>query len=541
MPTSRHTSPMSHPVTGAIEPVQPSLSSANSPGKWPFDRPPVSPSLAAGNLLGKRSLDLPPVPAGGRCLDTPPAGFSFPEAIPGRVAPGAHAHCSGGSRPRRRLPGILPGSLPGFLPSSPAFRLASGIWLCVVILGATTQPAAALPCPAIGAASWTSSRVPPEPERTTSREPLEAMSRTAPLSAREPASRMPFHSAARSHSLVGLAAPSQANPPLSSSAAARSQSRVTAQDGRFEGRVVAPDGKPLAGVLVHQPGGVASALTDEQGLFSLRLDPAAQPRLSFSAVGYLACEVPLAGAGVVTLQPVPVYRPGFRPLAPEPGPTERPFFDTQLGLQYRARYQSVTGRSHRVEGWAGNDLAGVARLRAAPVVLGLEGFRFKAPLTLAPLAAQVSPQPTVENTQWAAWLGYPFSFQGLEWLPQAGYVTSYWVPGNQGTPWTGTPLDFGQTRQGAALALEAGRAVGALDLSARVTYIPALGTVLSGAPYSVGDLRSAEVAIGAGYEVLPGLRLGLNVARQWANGADLDEWANVFGLSAIYLPERVRP
>lgn len=527
--------PMSHPVASAIRPaVRPPLSSGRPPGKWRFHRPPVS--------------------AGGRGHDVGPARLPVQEPTPAPVAPGIHANGPDDSLPRRFLPGIFPGALLGFLPSSPISRRMAEIWIVAMTLWASGLPAAARPETAVGVSSGTPSQVPPEPGPRTMpfvrhesafptkpRVSLESTSRTSTLVPGEPTSRMPFHSSARSNSQPGFTAASLSPSQASFNAASRSQSQVTVQDGRFEGRVVAPDGKPLAGVLVHQPGGVASALTDEQGRFFLRLDPAAQARLSFSAVGYLACEVPLPGAGSVTLQPVPVYRPGFKPLAPEPEPAERPFFDSQLGLHYRVRYQSVTGRSHLVEGWASNDLAGFARLRAAPVVLGLEGFRFKAPLTLAPLAAQVSPQPTVENTQWAAWLGYPLSLGGIEWLLQAGYVTSYWVPGNQGTPWTGTPLDFGQTRQGAALALEAGHAFGALDVSARVAYIPALATVLSGAPYSVGDLRSTEVVIGAGYEVLPGLRLGLNVARQWANGTDLDEWANVFGLSATYLPERVRP
>lgn len=313
------------------------------------------------------------------------------------------------------------------------------------------------------------------------------------------------------------------------------------QDARFSGRATAPDGSPLAGVLVQQLGGVSSAITDDQGRFALRLDPAARSTLTFSAVGYLPVEVPLARAATVALRPVPVYRPGFKPIAAESQQHDAAFFDTQIGLLYRTRYQSVTGRSRLVEGWANNDLAAFARLRAKPVVIGLEGFRFKAPLTIGPLPTQPSPQPGVETTQWSAWLGVPFSVAEFELLPQVGYLTSYWMPSNLGMPWTGTPLDFNQTRQGVGLGIEGGRAFGPFDLTARATVVPTLTTVLSGAPYSVGDLRWAEVGVGAGFEVFPGLRLGINAARQWNTGTDLDEFANVVGLSATYLPERVKP
>ncbi len=330
--------------------------------------------------------------------------------------------------------------------------------------------------------------------------------------------------------LPALAAPAAQSRPVSSQ-----------EQTRFEGRATAPDGAPVAGVLVQQLGGIASAITDDQGRFVLRLEPGARSALTFSAVGYLPREVPLNQAMSVSLRPVPIYRPGFKPLVSEAEQRPDRFYDTQLGVMYRTRYQSVTGRSRLVEGWANNDLAGYARVRAEPLVLGLEGFRFKAPVTIGPLTAQPAPQPAVETTQWSAWLGYPFEVAEFELLPQIGYTTSYWVPNNLGTPWTGTPLDYNQTRQGVGIGIEAGRAFGCLDLTGRIAVIPALGTVLSGAPYSVGDLRSAELGLGAGYQVVPGLRLGVNAARQWDSGTDLDEWANIFGVSVTYLPERVKP
>jgi hypothetical protein len=214
-------------------------------------------------------------------------------------------------------------------------------------------------------------------------------------------------------------------------------------------------------------------------------------------------------------------------------------FDTQIGLDYRVRYQATAARGRGVEGWANNELALAARLRADSLVVGLAGFRNKVPLAIAALPSQPAPQPAVESSRWDVSLGYAFDLVLLTVLPRVSYTFAYTVP-SSAVPWTGTPLDFSQTRQGPGVGVEVAAGMAPLDVIGRFSTIPSLGTTLSGAPYAVEPVLASEIGVRFGYTLFPGLRASVDLARQWATGKDQDEWADIGAFGLTYYPEHVK-
>ncbi|MBM3271197.1 MAG: hypothetical protein FJZ01_26490 [Candidatus Sericytochromatia bacterium] len=214
-------------------------------------------------------------------------------------------------------------------------------------------------------------------------------------------------------------------------------------------------------------------------------------------------------------------------------------FDTQIALDYRVRYQATAARGHGVEGWANNELALDARFRAEEFVAGLAGFRNKVPLAIGPLSAQPTPQPAVESSRWDVFLAYMVEVGEISLLPRASYTFAYTVPATN-VPWTGTPLDFGQTRQGPGVGLEAAYDLGPFALIGRAHVVPSLATTLSGAPYPIEPVIASEAGLRVSYALFPGLRASVDLARHWADGKDQSEYANVFSVGLAYLPVQVR-
>lgn len=314
-----------------------------------------------------------------------------------------------------------------------------------------------------------------------------------------------------------------------------------AADAVVSGRVLDPDGKPAANVFVQQQGAIASATTDARGQYTLRLDPSGRQSLVFSGVGFLSRQVAVAGAQVVTMKAVPTYTPTFQPVPEEAAIGVYRLFDTEIGLSYRLRDQAITYSGRNLSGWANNELWGEARYRVNNWALGLNGFRVKAPLTIGPLATQPSPAPTVETSQWNLTLGYVLGLGNVEILPQLSWSNSYVTPSSS-TPWTGTPADYAQTRQGLGLVLDAGTRLGAVELIAHGMFVPSGSVIAPTAPYSLDALQWGEGRLTVGYNVIPGLRADLSYTRQfgWASGS-YGESANVYGLGLSYHPERVTP
>ncbi|MBU6428110.1 MAG: hypothetical protein KGR26_03795 [Cyanobacteria bacterium REEB65] len=307
------------------------------------------------------------------------------------------------------------------------------------------------------------------------------------------------------------------------------------------GEVLGPDGAPVDGAFIHLSDGVSSAITGSTGKFELTPDSGEGGRLVVTAVGFQTAEVPLARWSVVHLVPQPSYQPA---IVPPPSPFEiggSHVFDTQIAGAYRLRYQSLAANGRGVQGWANNEYAIAARYRAGNVVLGLEGYRLRAPLTLSGASVQPSSTPEVEQDAWNLSLGYDFEAIGLEILPELVFANDYFVPTNGGTPWTGTPLDFDQTRTAGVVGLEIGRRLGPLVAALHGQTSIAENTTLLGAPYAATNARLSEVGLDLGYTIFPGLRADLTYARTLATGTQLDEWADVLGLGLTYLPAQVQP
>lgn len=330
-------------------------------------------------------------------------------------------------------------------------------------------------------------------------------------------------------------------------AALATPAHALADETIVTGRILGANGRALPNAFIQQQGGSASTTTDDQGFYTLKLDASGGARLLVTAIGYLSQEVPVSNSVTLTLRPVPTYRPSFVPVPPEAGttPTQRRF-DTQIGVQYRLRseslsYTSATGQVRKVSGWASNEVGGLARYRVNDLVFSLDGWRNKVPLTLANL--QPAPTAAVDTSAWSVALGYVVALGALEVMPEVAYANSFVTPSMSGTPYTGTPLDFTTTRQGIALGVEAGYPWGGLEVQGEFRIVPAFLTSssLTGAPYTPQTPTWGEGGLVVGYQVIPGLRVEGSYTYQFAGASDLSEGAHVFGLGLTYHPERIAP
>lgn len=313
-----------------------------------------------------------------------------------------------------------------------------------------------------------------------------------------------------------------------------------AADATVTGRVLGPDGKPVANIFVQQQGAIASATTDARGQYTLRVDPAGRQVLVFSGVGFLKQEVPVLSAQTVTLKPVPTYRPTFVPVSPETTIGVYRLFDTEVGLAYRLRDQYVGSNGRNLTGLANNEFAGTARYRVNNFALGLSGFRVKAPVTVDPVATQPTPAPSIETSQWNLSGGYALGLGGFELLPQVVLSNAYVTPSST-TPWTGTTADYAQTRQGLGLALDAGTRLGNFEVIAHGMLVPWAGVPLSTSPKAINSVQWGEAGLTLGYNLFPGLRADLGYTRQFGSSSTYQEYANVYGFGFSYHPERVTP
>ncbi|MBO9539636.1 hypothetical protein J7643_03485 [bacterium] len=305
------------------------------------------------------------------------------------------------------------------------------------------------------------------------------------------------------------------------------------------GKVMGPDGKPLASVFVQQQGAISSAITDEKGSYSLKLDPKGRQVLVFTGVGFIGQEVPADRAQSVTLRPMPAYRPTFSSAPRQEVAVGNALFDTQIGLGYGLRGQQVNTGGRTVDGLAVNGLIADARYRVSDAVFGLSGYRVKAPINLAPLTTQPAVAPSVDYSEWSLSAGYTVRMAGLDFLPQLVYTNSFITP-SYTTPWTGTPMDFAQSRHALAVGLEAGKRFGNLEVIGR-GKLPLLRSVTSSAPYNLGDVTWGDVGLLLGYNVVPGLRLDLTATQQWGGATNTYESSQLYGIGLSYHPERVTP
>lgn len=311
------------------------------------------------------------------------------------------------------------------------------------------------------------------------------------------------------------------------------------------GSVHGPDGVPIDGAFIQVRDGVSSAVTGVDGRFDLLAEPHEGRTLVVTAVGYKTAQVPLAHARSITLEPLPVYRPAEIPPPPPEVAADESVFDTQVSGAYRTRYQSYAANGRGITGWADNEFGIDARYRAADWVFGLEGHRNRVPYDIQGLSPQPSTAPEVEQSSWNLSAGPVFDLWGLELLPRLVFANRYCDPsGTNGTPWTGTPLDFSQTELAGEVSLDLGYRLGPVTavIDGSRSFVEA--TTLTGAPYGPTDVGLNEGGITLSYTVIPGLRADLAYQRTFdvgVPGTHLDQWADVIGLGLTYLPAQVQP
>jgi hypothetical protein len=314
-------------------------------------------------------------------------------------------------------------------------------------------------------------------------------------------------------------------------APAEAQSRVT-------GKVVGEKGQPLSQVFVQQQGSLATTFSDDQGRFTLTVDPNGRRSIELSAVGYLSKVVSLdaLSARPVQLEVLPTYQPTYAPVLPERLSTPTPLMDTQVGFSYQLRDLRLAHRGQAVKGWIDNELAAHGQLRAGNALLGLEGSRYKVPMTL-PNTQTSTKVATPEGTDMKLHGGLVFGNSAWEVAPSLSVFQQNLTAGNSDIPYSGTLMDFTQTRRGVGLAVPGIIALGRVEVLGEAAWYPWTTLTLEGAPYTVASSNRLDLKLGVGYRVQPSIRAELTFARQaWRGG--FQETSDVWGLGITYRPER---
>ncbi len=306
----------------------------------------------------------------------------------------------------------------------------------------------------------------------------------------------------------------------------------------------AVSGQPLAGVLVQQEGAVTSAFTQADGSFRLLLERGGAQRLTISAVGYEPMSVAVGDGKDLRVRIGAIS--GFVPTSPMlptavigQAAIDTVPLNSSLIFAYRLRQQAVSAGAGRYEGLVSNDYRLGMRFRLRPVLIDAEGAHYESPIDVAGLDRASNPAFRPSTWQAGARLGLltPVFHPDLELAAQGGYRWSNTVPNNADVPYTGSDLDWEQTRHAfgpvATLAWRPWR--GRLHLEASYGYYPWVrGTSEApGKPFAdqlLTDLRGA-----VGVEIVPGMRLGLGYqAEHWSgNGDDI---SRMLSLQVHYTP-----
>lgn len=310
----------------------------------------------------------------------------------------------------------------------------------------------------------------------------------------------------------------------------------------------AATGAPISGALVQQQGGVASTFSGRDGRFRLTLEAALGRQVTFSAVGY-DDQSHLLEAGRPAIVQLRVAA-GFIPAAPPSqvgpvgqSPAEVAPLHSQVSFGYRLRQNDwmapgAGGTSASVSGLSNNDFRLGMRLRLRPYLIEAEGMHTEMPVEVPGLRREDN--PAFKASSWGAALrgGFLFPFHpDLEGSLLGAYRWSNTVPNNNDVRYTGSPIDFEQSRHAlgaqANLAWRPGRGRFQAELGAG--YYPFLlaTTGLNGSPYAERSLT--ELRTLAGYEVVGGLRLGLSYHYDRYDGTGRDA-AHMVGLVATYTP-----
>jgi hypothetical protein len=318
---------------------------------------------------------------------------------------------------------------------------------------------------------------------------------------------------------------------------------IAAAASSADGTVVdANTGHPVAAVFVQQEGGLASAFTSAEGGFKLTLDGPSGAKLTFTATGYERQTLP-AGKGMrvklvplaaLTPEKAPTLKPEYDPNAPV-GPV--PALASAVQLAYRLRYETASAGSASIAGGGNNDYRIGLRYRWSPWLLEADGAHFQVPVDVAGLPREQNPALNPSTYEAGARLGYVWPMGNLE--PAVGLAYRYrnTVPNNKDIPYTGTDLDFEQTRHALGLSGILGwrPATGPWSAEAGAQVYPLVYAWAKDPGQPFAGSFGAEGYAGVAYEIVNGLRLGLNYRVEYWKGSGQD-LSHILALQFQYTP-----
>jgi hypothetical protein len=288
--------------------------------------------------------------------------------------------------------------------------------------------------------------------------------------------------------------------------------------------------EPIGGALIQQEGSVTSVFSQPDGHFRLLMDKTGGGAITVSAVGYENASTAV-GTGKdlqIGLRGVSGFLPAapLAPLAPvglsaaETAPLNSGLVFTYSLRNVNDQAPGSSGAPATIAGWSNNDFRLGARVRWKPWLVEAEGAHYEVPADVTGLRKEDNPAFRPSTWQVGARVGafYPFT-SDLEGALMAAYRWNNTVPNNGRVPYTGSDLDFEQTRHalgGVALAAwRPGRGRWHLEGSAGYYPLVYANADSPGNPIAGSNLLEARAILG--YEVMPGLRLGL--------GAGLERWS----------------
>jgi hypothetical protein len=267
------------------------------------------------------------------------------------------------------------------------------------------------------------------------------------------------------------------------------------------------------------------------------------PRLAFTASGYERLTVPAARSLKVKLVPLdavtpdraPALKPEYDPNAPTQTP---PALASAVRFAYRARYETASAGNASIAGGGNNDYRIGLRYRWSPWLLAADGAHVQIPVEVAGVPRGQNPAMSPSTYEAGVRAAYVWPLRG-PWEAAAGLGYRYRniTPNNKDVPYTGSDLDFEQTRHALGLVGILGwrpaTSPWSLELGAQAYPLAYAWAKDPGQPYA-GQF-GAEGYAGVAYEIVNGLRLGLDYRVEYWKGSGQDV-SHILGLQFQYTP-----